>query len=117
MNILPYLQFNGNCEEAFKFYEKCLGGKIEAMMPHKGSPAEAHVPPEWGSKILNARMSVGSAKFMASDAPPGHYTKPQGFSVTLDVTDPAEAERIFRELSENAEVVAMPMQETFWATR
>ena len=72
MQLITYLMFNGQCEAAFKFYEKCLGGKIEAMMTHAGTPAEAQTPPEWRNKILHARLSVGNAVLMASDAPPGH---------------------------------------------
>jgi len=116
MQIQPYLYFNGNCEEAFKFYEKSLNGKIETMMPHTGSPAEKHVPAEWGSKILHARLVVGDAVLMASDAPPDHYTAPQGFSVSLQIKDPTEAERVFQALSENGKVT-MPFQQTFWALR
>jgi PhnB protein len=116
MQFNPYLYFNGDCEEAFKFYEQLLGGKIEAMFPHGDSPAAAHVPPEWGKKILHARMTIGQAVLMASDAPPGRYHKPQGFSVNIAVRDPAEAERIFRAL-EPGGTVSMPFQETFWALR
>ena len=116
MQLSPYLFFNGQCEEAFKFYEKCLGGKIDAMMPHEGTPAADHVPAEWRTKILHARMVIGDQVLMASDAPPNQFHPPQGFSVSIQVTDPAEAERIFRELTENG-TATMPMAETFWAAR
>jgi PhnB protein len=116
MQLNPYLTFNGQCEDAFKFYEKCLGGKIEAMMTHAGTPAEQHVPPEWRNKILHARLTVGDQALMGSDAPPGRYEQPQGFSVSLNINDPREAERIFRALSENGKV-QMPLQQTFWAER
>jgi len=116
MDINPYLLFDGDCETAFKFYEKHLGGKIEMMMPHKGSPAEGQVPAEWGDKIMHARMTVGNQTLMASDAPPGRYSKPAGFSVNIGLNDAAEAERIFSALSENA-AVTMALGETFWAHR
>jgi PhnB protein len=116
MQLNPYLLFNGQCEEAFKFYEKLLGGKIEAMMAHEGTPAEKGVPPEWRKKILHARLAVGDQVLMASDAPPDRYQKPQGYSVSIGVTDPAEAERIYQTLSENGSV-GMPLQKTFWAER
>src|SRR5438552_16328562 len=105
MQLNPYLLFNGQCEEAFKFYAQCLGGKIEAMLTHAGTPAEAHVPPEWASKILHARLIAGDAVLMASDAPPGRYEVPKGFSVSTGITEPAEAERIFLALAENGTVV------------
>ena len=85
MQLISYLHFDGQCENAFKFYAKCLGGKIEAMIPHEGSPAAAQVPPEWGKKILHARLAIGNQVLMASDAPPGHFQKPQGFSVNIQV--------------------------------
>ena len=116
MQLNPYLLFNGQCEAAFRFYEKCLGGKIEAMLTHEGTPAEQDVPPEWRKKILHARLTVGDQVLMASDAPPERYEKPQGFSVSLNIDNAGEAERIFRALSENGKV-HMSMQQTFWAAR
>ena len=116
MQLIPYLYFNGQCEAAFKFYAQCLGGKIETMMSNAGTPAEEHVPAEWRQKILHARLTVGDAVLMASDAPPGHYQKPQGFSVSIQIKDPAEAERIFNALAENG-TVRMPFEQTFWALR
>jgi PhnB protein len=116
MQINPYLLFNGNCEEAFKFYEKLFGGKIEAMMTHAGTPAGENVPAEWGEKILHARLAVGDQILMASDAPPSHFEKPQGFSVSLDIKSPAEAERIFNGLAEKGKTT-MPFGQTFWAYR
>jgi PhnB protein len=117
MQINTYLLFAGQCEEAFKFYEKLLGGKIEAMMTHESGPAASQVPPEWLKKILHARLAVADQVIMASDAPPGRQAKPQGFSVSVSVDDPAEAERIYNALAEGAAAVTMPIQETFWAKR
>ncbi len=116
MQLNPYLHFNGQCEAAFKFYERCLGGKIVAMMPHAGTPAEQHVPAEWRDKIIHARLAFGDQVLMASDVPPDQYEKPKGFSVTVSVSDAGEAEKIFKDLAEGA-TVNMPIQETFWATR
>jgi PhnB protein len=116
MQLNPYLFFDGRCEAAFKFYAELLGGKIEAMLPHAGTPAEGHVPPEWGQKIIHARLKVGDMVLMGSDAPPDHFDQPKGFSVNVGVTEPAEAERIFAGLAENG-TVRMPLQQTFWATR
>lgn len=116
MQLNPYLLFNGQCEAAFRFYERCLGGKIVAMMPHAGTPAEGQVPPEWRDKIIHARLVVGDQVLMGSDAPPDHFEKPQGFSVTLGIDNPVEAERVFNALVENG-TVRMPIQQTFWAER
>jgi PhnB protein len=116
MQLNPYLTFKGQCEPAFKFYQKVLGGKIEAMIPHEGTPAAEHVPTEWRSKIMHARLVLGDKVLMGSDAPPEHYEEMKGFSVTLGIDDPTEAERVFHALAESG-TVRMPIQETFWAKR
>jgi PhnB protein len=111
-----YLHFNGNCEEALKFYETATGGKIVMLTTHEGSPAQAQTPPDWLKKILHARIQIGGTVIMASDAPPGRYSKPQGFSISLDADSPTDAERIFKALSEGG-TVGVPMGETFFAKR
>lgn len=116
MRINAYLNFNGQCEEAFKFYEKLLGGKIEFIMTFKEMPAGGQVPEGWGNKIMHVRMSTPGGILMGSDAPPGHHQKPQGFFVSISVDNPAEADRIFQELASGGTVV-MPIAETFWARR
>jgi PhnB protein len=117
MQLNPYLMFDGRCEAAFKFYAKVLGGTIAAMIPHEGTPAEGHVPAEWRKKIMHARLMVGDKVLMGSDAPPDRYDGGmKGFSVTLGIDEPKEAERIFHALAEKG-TVNMPIQETFWAQR
>jgi PhnB protein len=116
MQLNSYLTFNGQCEAAFKFYEQSLGGKIQCMMPHEGTPIAADVPAEWRKKILHARLLIGDDVLMGSDAPPERYEPPKGFSVTLQIKDPAQAERVFHALAENG-TVKMPIQQTFWAVR
>jgi PhnB protein len=116
MQLSPYLNFNGQCEAAFKFYERVLGGKIEAMITYAGTPAEEHAPPELRNKILHARLIVGGDALMGSDAPPDRHETPKGFSVSLQIDDPADAERIFHALAENG-IVQLPIQQTFWAER
>jgi PhnB protein len=73
MQLISYLHFEGQCEAVLKFYAKCLGGKIEVMMPHQGSPAADQVPAAWRDKILHARLAVGDQVLMGFDAPPGHF--------------------------------------------
>jgi PhnB protein len=116
MQLNPYLTFNGQCEAAFKFYEKVLGGKIEAMMTYGSSPMAEQTPSDWRNKIMHARMTVGDKMLMASDAPPDRYEAMKGIMVTLGIDNPGEAERIFHALSANG-AVQMPLQETFWALR
>ncbi|HSZ96698.1 MAG TPA: VOC family protein [Bradyrhizobium sp.] len=116
MQLNPYLFFNGNCADAFKFYEKCLGDKIVTMMTHEGTPAAEQVPANWREKIIHARMTVGDQVLMGSDAPPDRYAPMKGFGVSFAVDSPADAERIFKALSEKG-AVGMPMQQTFFAVR
>jgi PhnB protein len=115
MHLNPYLLFNGNCAEAFKFYEQTLGGKIEAIMTFNGTPAAEHAPPEWGDKVLHASMTVGDQRLMASDAPPGQYAQPQGISVSISLNDRDKGERIFNALAAGG-TTTMPFAKTFWAS-
>ncbi len=116
MQLTAYLTFDGRCNEAFRFYERCLGGKIETMQTHGDSPIAAQVPESWHKAILHARLVVGDAVLMGSDAPPNNFMKPQGMAVSIQDIDPASAERIFAELAQDG-TVQMPMSETFWAVR
>jgi PhnB protein len=114
VEITPYLNFNGNCAAAFKFYEKVLGGKIVMMQTHGESPMKEHVPADWRDKVIHARLVVDDKVLMGSDAPPDHYAAPQGLYVSVSVPSPADAERIFTALAENGKVT-MPFEKTFWS--
>jgi PhnB protein len=116
MQLNPYLTFNGNCEEAFKAYHRILGGEIIAMIPHEGTPAECNVPAEWRKKIIHARLVGNGMVLMGSDAPPDRYQPMQGFSVTLNIKDPDEAELVFNALAKEG-TVRMPLGETFFAIK
>lgn len=116
IKLNPYLHFNGNCAEAFKFYEKVLDGKNFMSHTYGGSPMASKVPPDSADKIMHARIEVGSDTLMGSDNIGHANDTPGGMSVSLSVDDPAEADRIFTALSEGATIV-MPIQKTFWAER
>ena len=116
MQLNPYLSFNGQCAEAFEFYQQCLGGNIQTMMTHGDSPMADQVPSEWRDRILHATLIVAETALMGADVPPDSYKEPRGFSITIQINDAADAERIFRALSEGG-TVTMPLQETFWAAR
>ncbi|MEP6644579.1 MAG: hypothetical protein ABJA69_08770 [Acidobacteriaceae bacterium] len=73
MQLNPYLFFDGNCEEAFKFYESALGAKIESILLHEGTPAAKDVPANWQKKVLHAFLNLDGQILMASDAPPGRF--------------------------------------------
>jgi len=114
MQINPYVFFNGNCEAALKYYEKVLDARIEAMLPYEGGPAEMPIPPEYGKKIMHAKITIDGEVLMASDSPPGHFNQPQGFRVSLQVEDPADAERRFKALAEGGRT-DMPFGKTFFS--
>jgi len=116
MKMNAYLGFNGNCEAAFRFYEKVLGARIGAMMTYADTPMADQMPADFRAKIVHARLFLGEDVLMGSDAPPGRYEPAKGIQVTIGVDKPAEAERIFTALSEGG-AVTMPIQETFWAQR
>lgn len=109
-----HLHFNGSCLEALKFYEKSLGGKIVFSTTWAEGPKDMKIPEGWGSKILHASLEFEGQRLTADDAPPSHYSKPQGFEVLLSYTDLSQAERVFKALAEKGQVL-MPFGKTFWA--
>ncbi len=115
MQISPYLFFNGNCAEAFRFYEKCLGGKIKFLMTYGESPEAAKIPAEMHNKVIHASLQVGEHVFSGSDdCSADGFKRPQGFSVSISTKDPEEAKRIFHALSENG-TVTLAIDKTFWS--
>ena len=114
MQVNPYLFFNGNCEEALKYYQKVLGAKIEATHRYEGGPAEMPIPPDWKNKIMHARVTIDGEVLMASDAAPGHFQQPQGYAVSLQVEDATDAERRFKGLADGG-TVTMPFGKTFFS--
>lgn len=116
ITVNPSLTFNGHCESAFKYYEKCFNGKINVLMTWGDSPMADHVGPDMAKKVIHANLTIGTQNIIGGDAPPGHYQKPQGTAVCLNIPEVGEAERIFTDLSIKG-TVQMPLAETFWAKR
>ena len=116
MDVIPYLNFNGNCAQAFALYEKLMDGQVIMVSKWSDSPMAAQMPPEMQDKIIHISMRIGNTVLMGSDAPPDRYEPMKGFSVSLQVETPAEAEKTFNALSEKSSV-SMPTQKTFWAQR
>ena len=114
MQLNPYLFYKDNCEAAFKFYEKVLGAQIEMLLRAEDAPADMPTAPDRKKTIMHGRISIDGEVFMASDAPPDHYNKPQGFAVSLTIEDPVEAERKFKALSEGGST-NMPFGKTFFS--
>jgi PhnB protein len=116
MKINAYLNFNGNCEEAFKFYEKALGAKPVMMMRYGESPAAKDIPKDMHSKIIHARIALGDDVIMGSDCPPDRFEGQHGFCLNIGVDTLEKAERYWNALKDKAEI-CMPFEETFWAER
>ena len=115
MRLNFHLHFSGQCEEAFKFYEKVLGGKIEGLFRYKDAPPGAqNVPPDWRDKVMHASMTIGDQALMGMDAPPGRFQPPQGFHVNIGVKAVGEGKKIFEALSEKGDVI-MKFGPTFWS--
>jgi PhnB protein len=113
MKLYTQLNFGGNCEEAFRFYEKHLGGKIMMMMRQSEAP---DAPKGAGKAIIHARMNIGDTVLIANDVPGTVFQKMRSVYLYLSVDSPKEAERIHKLLAEGGEIF-MPMQETFYASR
>jgi PhnB protein len=114
MQVNPYLNFNGQCETAFKFYEQILGGKITFMMTWGEAPAASELPAESHKLIMHATLAVTGGVIMGADAPPDRYQQPKGINVSIHVKETADGERIFDALSKDG-TVQMPFQKTFWS--
>lgn len=117
LTLNTYLSFDGNCEAAFRFYQDVLQAELEAFVPFRESPAAGDVPAEWQDKVMHACLRVGAHRLMGSDGLPGQpWPGILGLSLSLNVTEVAEAERLFRALAEGGRVT-MPLQTTFWSPR
>ncbi len=114
MQLNPYLNFNGQCEAALKFYEQVIGAKTTFKQTWRDSPACEQVPPEAHGSIMHATLDVGGSTLMCADSPPDRYEQPKGIRVAIHCKDKAEGERVFQGLSESG-TVEMPFQATFWS--
>ena len=116
MQLNTYLNYGGNCEEAFKFYEQHLGGKITMMMKHGEQPSAQNMPPDWGKKVLHARLQLGGTELLGADIPTDRFKPIRSAYLSLTLGSDQEADRVFSLLSDGGEVY-MPMQDTFFASR
>ena len=111
MRIITYLNYGGNCEQAFRFYEQYLGGKITALVRHREQPNSQTVPAGWENAVLNARMSIGETELMGADIPPDRFQPMRSAYLTLLLDSAQEADRIYALLSDGGQ------EETFFAYR
>jgi PhnB protein len=113
MRIDIYINYAGTCEEAFRFYEQHLGGKIVTMMTHETQPNPS-IPDDWKKKILHARLEIGSAALLGADIPGAEPMRSAYVTLTVDAAE--EAERIYKLLSDRGQIF-MKMEQTFFAAR
>jgi PhnB protein len=116
MQFIAHLNFSGNCEEAFKFYENCLGGKIQSLTRYSETPAGSQVQPDCADKVMHATLVAGDQSLMGCDAPPTHFHAPAGITVVIQLDNVAASERLFKAMTEGGNIT-MPLQQTFWSPR
>ena len=116
MQVQPYLNFDGRCDEALDFYRRALGAEVTMLMRFKDSPDPAMVTPGTEEKVMHSSFRVGDATVLASDGRCQGQTNFQGISLTLSVADAVEAEKRFGALADGGQV-QMPLTETFFSPR
>ena len=113
MRLDVYVNYRGACEEAFRFYESILGGKVTGIVRH-GQQPNPNIPADWGEKVLHARIEIGDTVLMGADIP--HAEPMRSAYLTLGFDSEAEAERAYDALREGGEVF-MKMERTPFANR
>jgi len=116
MKMNPYVSFKGDCEEAFRVYQRTLGGRLGEIFRYGGSPMAGTVTPDWADKVMHGSIEIGGQVMMGGDVAPDRYESPRGVSLSLQIANPSEAERIFDDLAREGTVI-MPLEKTFWADR
>ena len=116
MKLYTYLNYGGNCEQAFRFYEQHLGGEITMMTTHGQLPDPSVVAPEWKNAILHARIRIGDTEVWGADIPPERFQPMRSAYLSLGAESTEEAERAYTLLSDGGQIF-MPIQETFFAFR
>jgi PhnB protein len=116
MKLYTYLNYGGNCRQAFDFYVEHLGGKITMLTTHGEQPDASKVPRDWRNAVLHARIEIGGTVLLGADIPPDRFQPIRSAYLTLIVSSVDEAERIYALLSEGGQIF-MPMEETFFARR
>ena len=116
MKLLTYLNYGGNCRQAFEFYARHLGGKITMLMTHGELPDPSKVSPGWKDAVLHARIYLGETTVLGADIPPERFQPMRSAYLTLLVSSDDEAERVYTLLAEGGQIF-MPMEETFFAHR
>ncbi len=114
MTLSFSIAFNGQCEEAFQFYEEHLNGTRGFNLSYKDSPLSDSVPQEWQDKIVHANMEIGSIELSGADLQDEDYETPKGFALSLGVESEDKLKRVFELLANKGNVILTP-QRTFWS--
>jgi PhnB protein len=114
MKLDIYLNYAGNCEQAFRFYERHLSGRITFMMKHGENPAPSNVPSDWKNNILHARIEIGDTVLMGADVPGAEAMRSAYLTLRVDSAEQADA--LYALLADGGQIF-MKMEETFFATR
>lgn len=116
MQVEAYLNFGGRCEEALEFYKKAIGAEVTMLMRWKESPDPAMKPPPGTEeKIMHANFKIGTTSIMADDGMGPEKAEFKGFTLSINVSDDAEAKRVFEALGVGGNV-KMPLMKTFWTS-
>jgi PhnB protein len=113
MRLDVYVNYRGHCEDAFRFYERQLGGRITGMARHAEQP-NPHIPADWTAKILHARIEIAGTVLMGADIPSAEPMRSAYLTLTLETE--TDAERIYAVLAEGGEIF-MKMERTPFANR
>ncbi len=116
MRLYTYLNYGGNCRQAFEFYAEHLGGRITSMMTHGELPGPGATPRDWKDAVLHARMELGESVLMGADIPPDRFQPMRSAYLTLLTESVEEADRIYALLTEDGQIF-MKMEETFYSKR
>ncbi|HEY2588183.1 MAG TPA: VOC family protein [Tepidisphaeraceae bacterium] len=114
MQVQPYLMFNGRADEAIQFYKKALGAEVQMVMRFKDCPEPAGIQPGTEDKVMHASLQVGDTTVMLSDGRCQGTEHFDGFSLSLNAADEAQARRLFNALGEGGKV-CMPLAKTFFS--
>jgi PhnB protein len=114
MQLHPYLNFGGNCRQAFEFYQEHLGGKITSMITHAQTPGGPAIAENWRDAILHARMTIGETELLGSDVPADRFQPVRSVYLSLSVDTEGEAKRIYDVMAEDGQIV-MALQKTFFS--
>ena len=113
MRLDIYVNYRGNCEQAFRFYEQHVGAKITGVARH-GEQPNPNLPDDWKDKILHARIEIGTSVVMGADIP--HAEPMRSAYLTLTLDSETDAERLYSVLADGGEIF-MKMEKMPFANR